>query len=136
MARRDYAVTDSVTEEDTYTYQIMGKYRDERIEVLDEHIVTLDDKIRTSRGKTLDFTLDYKNKTQFQILILDKYSDHVLSQTSFEFNTVLDRNQSVNVDSFVQQGIRGFVVRVISLKNKEWTDFEFAVSNKGVITRR
>jgi hypothetical protein len=84
----------------------------------------------------LQFILEYKNKSPLQILLIDEIRDIVLRQSTIDYNEVLDRNQSLNVKAYVQNGIQIFRIVVVNTKTQSKRELLFTVDDDGKVTHR
>lgn len=127
IAKSSYNFTDTLKAEGTYTYEILGNYKDGLKEVLSEQIIKYRKDFNSNEAQ-IQFSLRYKIGTPIQMLLLDKLRDRVLKQTTFQFSK-RDINQQIDVRHYLDLGINNFVVRIINLKTHEKNDHEFMLTN-------
>jgi len=134
LAQTRYSFIDTLTAEGTYSYEVIGLFKSGENQLLDQRVVSF----YSERPPPLALyvLLDFKKGTELQILVLDKKRDKVLKQSSFEFNKVHDAHQRIYVDDYVHRGIQTFIVRVINLKTRHKTDYEFVLSKEGKMIRK
>lgn len=134
-AQTVYSLLDTLTAEGSYRYEIRGLFKAGEKRILSQQIVTFYQDIKPAPDQMLNVSLDYKNGTSLQILLLDKKRDQILKQFSFEFNKVQDSNQRIYVGNYIQMGVKNFMVRVINLKTHDETAYEFAVMEGGKLKK-
>lgn len=136
IAERAYMLTDTLGSESTFTYEVVGVLKDGRKEVLDRERVGLNYKARSSNQQVLNFSLDYRDGIDLQILLLDRKDERVLRQSTFKYNKALDSQKSIFVGNYVKAGTVNFTVRVINLKTHQKIDHVFFVSPEGKVLKK
>ena len=134
-AQSSYAFIDTLTSESTYTYEVVGLLNSGIKEILDQDTVNFYRR-NNKLSQTLDVSLDFREGTDVRILLMDKNEDRILRQSAFAFRKVQDHNQRIYVGNYIEMGIRSFLVRIVSGKAYNVTDYEFVVLEDGSITRR
>ena len=133
-AQSAYAFIDTLTSESTYTYEVIGLLNSGIKEILDQHTVTFY-RGNNKLSQTLDISLDFREGTSVRIVLMDKNEDKILRQSAFAFRKVQDHNQRIYVGDYIEMGIRNFVVRIVSGKAHNVTDYEFVVLEDGSIAK-
>lgn len=127
IAKSSYNFTDTLKTEGTYTYEILGNFKDGLKQILSEQTIKYHKDFNSNEAR-IQFSLNYKNGTPIQMVLLDKLRDQVLKQTTFQFSKK-DINQQIDVRHYLDLGINNFVVRIINLKTHEKKDHEFLLTN-------
>lgn len=136
LAQKEYSLIDTLPSDNSFTYEIAGLLKDGRKVLLDLETVNVHHKVPSTNQHVLDFTLEYKDGTDLQILLINKSDGRVLRQSSFPYNKVLDTNQRIFVGEYVKAGIFNFIVRVVNVKAHQKTDLAFLVSPDGVVLEK
>lgn len=134
VAQPFYEFSDTLLSDNTYSYQIIGLQNNGTKEILDDETVSV---YRTSDvfKQTLDFLLDFKDGTPIQMDLIDRNEDRILRHSAFEFRKAQDNRQSIYVGDYIQRGVTNFLVRVVSGKVNNVTDYKFVVMKDGSIIK-
>jgi hypothetical protein len=134
IAQSIYEFSDTLTSENTYTYRIIGRMKDDTKEILDDHTVSF---FRKSDifTQTLDLLLDFKEGTPIQMDLIDRNEDRILRHTSFDFRKTQDHRQRIYVGEYIMMGVTNFTVRITSGKTYNVTDYKFVVMQDGSIIK-
>ncbi len=125
VARSIYFFSDTLATEGKYVYEIVGRFKQGLKQILNQYTIDFALEKSPPSRQTLEVSLDYKNGTTIQMLLLDKKRDQILKQSSFEFSREHDCNQKIDVGYYLDLGITNFIVRVINLKTHRATNYEF-----------
>jgi hypothetical protein len=134
QAQTQYSLNDTLSAQGTYSYAVLGLFKDGQNQLLDQKVVSFYSERPAPR--TLYVQLNYKKGTKLQILLLDKKRDKVLKQSSLDFKKEHDTHQRIYVDDYLDRGIQTFIVRVVNLKTQEKVDYEFVLSTEGKMVRK
>ena len=134
VAQSNYTFIDTLSQENTYSYEIVGILNSGIKEILDRHTVTFHRKNQIF-SQTLDVMLDFKEGTDIRMLLIDKNRDKILRQSAFQFRKSHDHRQMIYVGNYIEMGIRIFTVRIVSGKTYNVKDHEFVVMEDGSIIK-
>jgi hypothetical protein len=134
VVQSDYAFIDTLSSENNYTYEIIGLLNNGTKEILDRHTTNFYRGDRAN-GQTLNISLDFKEGTSVQMLLIDKYADKILRQLAIEFRKAQDHSQRIYVGNYIEMGIRNFIVRIVNGKTASVIDHEFVVLDDGGIAK-
>jgi len=132
----DYSLTDTLPEQGTYTYMILGLKKESGYPVfLHEQRISFWEKTRLSLQQAYVYiTPDFEKEAPLEILVLNAYTDEVLKKSSQDYNPKKDTNIGIYVTPFIGQGIKNFVVRIKNTKTKEFRRFYFRLDEQGHFT--
>ncbi|MEO8474899.1 MAG: hypothetical protein ABI477_22040 [Chryseolinea sp.] len=128
----NYTYIDSVQGKRPYSYQIIGNLGDYGQIALDEWFVQANVANNCTKFRIL-FDLDYRDKSNLQILLVDAVRDVVLAQRTLNYSAVLDKNQNFYVGDDVRKGISNFRVVIVDLKSRRKREILFFVDDEGKV---
>lgn len=135
-AQVKYSLSDTVSTDGMYYYDILGIFDDGVKEILSQQILKFYSPPKPRPLLTLDVSLDYKKGTPVLVLVMNKGNGKLLKKLSFEFNKMYNAEYSIPVEMYAAMGIRIFLVRCVNQRTHEEIDYAFEITENNEVLRK
>lgn len=129
----NYTASDSLQNEGTYIYRILGIQTQTQFPFLlaTEVITYSEPPSKDPLQRSVKLNLAFKDKTLFKLLVYDEATHSLLKKQIAEFDLTRDRPYEVDLSEFIDQGSKEFMILVSDADAREALQFYYKVDGHG-----
>ena len=127
-----YSTSDSLQNEGTYIYRIMGIQKQTQVPFLlvVRVVEYTEPKSKAPPQRSVMLNLTLEDKTIFKVLVYDVATQHVLRKQNLEFDKTRDTDFEVDLGEFIDQGVKQFMILVTEIDSAEAQEFYFTLDGQ------
>ena len=129
----DYSASDSLHQEGTYIYRIMGIQKETQVPFLlvARVVEYAEPKPKTPPQRSVKLNLDFKDKTPFTVLIYDAVLQTMLKKQNVVFEKPRDYPFKIELGDFIDRGLKTFMILVTNSDTREALEFYYRLDGGG-----
>lgn len=134
----DYSASDSLHQEGTYIYNILGIQKETQVPfLLAARVVKYyEPKLKTPDQRSIKLNLDFEDKTPFTVLIYDAVSQTMLQKQNMLFEKPRDNPFKIELGDLIDQGLKKIMILVTNSYTREALEYYYKVNAHGQLIQQ